>query len=457
MLLGIGGVRALHALGIDPGVTHLNEGHAALAPLELALTGMRDGEALHAALDGSTTHTVFTTHTPVPAGNDAYPADQASRAFSLLSRDSLIPDGELIALGQTHPDEPSEPFGVTQAALRLTHKANAVSRRHATVAREMWTMLWPDRSVDEVPIDYVTNGVHLPTWVGEPMHELLDRHLGADWPSRAADPAAWSAVEQIPDHELWNVRDRQRAQLIEFASARSAQDRLLRGDDQDYVLAAANALSGEFLTIGFARRVATYKRLDLLLRESEWATVMLSSDRPIQLLLAGKAHPRDDDAKRVLARLFALKTSPMIAERVVFLDDYDLATAAALVRGCDLWLNLPRPPLEASGTSGMKSAVNGGLQLSVLDGWWAEAYDGSNGWAISGDVDPDHQAQDDRDAGAIRTVLDEEILPAFYERDDEGLPRRWLELMRASITTIAPRFCAGRMLSDYLEGPYQGA
>jgi starch phosphorylase len=286
------------------------------------------------------------------------------------------------------------------------------------------------------------------------MRELLDRHLGPDWPARAADQDAWAPIDQIPDEELWDVRNRQRAQLIEFATARSAQDRLLRGDDQEYVLAAANGLSPDALTIGFARRVATYKRLDLLLRESEWAAAMLSGERPIQLLLAGKAHPRDDDAKSVLHRLFSLKRGPMIAERVVFLDDYDLATAAALVRGCDLWLNLPRPPLEASGTSGMKSAANGGLQLSVLDGWWAEAYDGSNGWAISGEVDPNHQAQDDRDAGKLRSLLECEVLPAFYERDERGLPRRWIELMRASITTIAPRFCTGRMLFDYLGGPY---
>ena len=456
MLLGIGGVRALHAVGIDPGVVHLNEGHAALAPLELALTGMRDGEALHAALEGNATHTVFTTHTPVPAGNDAYPAEQAARAFALLSRDSLIPESELIALGQTHAGEPSEPFGVTQAALRLTRAANAVSRRHAGIAREMWMTLWPGRDLAEVPIDHVTNGVHLPSWIGAPMWELLDRHLGEDWLARAADPATWGPVAKIPDDELWDVRRRQRAQLIAFATERSTHDRLLRGDDHDYVLAAANALSEDALTIGFARRVATYKRLDLLMRESGWASALLSGDRPIQLLLAGKAHPRDDDAKRVLNHLFELKREPMIAERVVFLDDYDLATGAALVRGCDVWLNLPRPPLEASGTSGMKSAVNGGLQLSVLDGWWAEAYDGTNGWAISGEIDPDHDAQDDRDADTLRRLLTSDVLPAFYERDEHGLPHRWLAMMRASLITLAPRFSAGRMLIDYVTGPYSG-
>ena len=454
MLLGIGGVRALHALGIDPGVLHLNEGHAALAPLELALTGMRDGEALHAALAGTTAHTVFTTHTPVPAGNDTYPAEQAARAFELLSRDSMIPEAELIGLGQTNADEPTEPFGVTQAALRLTRAANAVSRRHGLVAREMWTPLWPDLPVDEVPIGYVTNGVHLPTWLGTPMRQLFDRHLSSDWLEHAAEPRTWAAIDQIPDEQLWEARQRQRAELIEFVAARSTSDRLIRGDDHEYVLAAAQALSGEALTIGFARRVATYKRLDLLMREAEWALSMLAGDRPVQLLLAGKAHPRDDDAKRVLHRLFSLKYAPIISQRVVFLDDYDLATGAALVRGCDVWLNLPRPPLEASGTSGMKSAANGGLQLSVLDGWWDEGYDGRNGWAISGEVDADHQAQDDRDAETLRELLNTEVIPAFYERDERGIPVRWLTMMRASLMTIAPRFSATRMLADYVNGPY---
>jgi starch phosphorylase len=371
-----------------------------------------------------------------------------------MSRDTLIPESELLALGQTHASRSSEPFGVTQAALRLTKTANAVSRRHASVAREMWMTLWPDREIDDVPIDYVTNGVHLPTWIGPPMRELLDRHLGDDWLTRAADPATWTAVQEIPDRELWEVRNRQRAVLIDFAIARSTSDRLMRGDDYEYVLSAAEGLSHEVLTIGFARRVATYKRLDLLMRESESAASLLTGDRPIQLLLAGKAHPRDDDAKRVLHRLFSVKREPMISHRVAFLDDYDLASAAALVRGCDLWLNLPRPPLEASGTSGMKSAVNGGLQLSVLDGWWAEAHEGTNGWAISGVVDADQQAQDDRDADVLRELLGGEVIPAFYERDDDGLPQRWISMIRASLMTIAPRFSTARMLDDYVNGPY---
>jgi starch phosphorylase len=321
----------------------------------------------------------------------------------------------------------------------------------------MWTALWPGRPVEEVPIAHVTNGVHVPTWIGPAMRELLDRHLGEDWLHRAADPDTWAPVEQIPDEDLWAVRQRQRAELVEFLARRSTLDRLARTDLPEYVTAAAEGLRGETLTLGFARRVATYKRLNLLTRDPEWALSILGGDRPVQIVLAGKAHPRDDEAKRSLQGLFGLKGSRVIAERVVFLDDYDLATGAALVRGCDVWLNLPRPPLEASGTSGMKNVINGGLQLSVLDGWWAEGYqaDPPNGWAIPGEVDADHEAQDARDSATFHRLLAEEVVPAFYDRDERAIPPRWLAMVRASLTTLGWRFSATRMLEDYAAGPYR--
>jgi starch phosphorylase len=321
----------------------------------------------------------------------------------------------------------------------------------------MWTGLWPGRPVEEVPIGHVTNGVHIPTWLGGPMRELLDRHLGEGWIAHAGRPETWEPVRDIPGEELWAARERQRAELIRFLARRSATDRLSRADLREYVLAATQALRPDVLTIGFARRVATYKRLDLLTRDAEWATSLLDGERPVQLVLAGKAHPRDDEAKRSLQRLFGMKSSRIVAERVVFLDDYDLATGAALTRGCDVWLNLPRPPLEASGTSGMKSAVNGGLQLSVLDGWWAEGYqaDPPNGWAIPGEVDPDHEAQDARDAATFHRLLAEEVVPAFYERNASGLPGRWLAMVRESLITNAPRFSATRMVREYVHGPYR--
>ena len=362
----------------------------------------------------------------------------------------------MLALGRTHTDSPDESFGVTQAALRLSRAANAVSRRHGEVARGMWQSLWPGRSVDEVPIAHVTNGVHVPTWIGGAMRELLDRHLGAGWNTRADEPEVWAGVDAIPGGELWESRRRHRTELIEFVRRRSTQDRLLRGDVREYVEAAARVFEPGTLTLGFARRVATYKRLDLLTRDPEWTLSLLGGKHPVQVVLAGKAHPRDDEAKRSLQRLFGLKSARIVGERVVYLDDYDLATAAMMVRGCDVWLNVPRPPLEASGTSGMKSVFNGGLQVSVLDGWWAEAFDGSNGWGLDGEVLEDHVLQDERAADALHRILDDEVVPEFYERDADGLPRAWLARIKASLRTLGPRFCATRMLREYVEGPYRG-
>lgn len=454
VLLGVGGVRALRALGLEPGAIHLNEGHAALAPLELAEPALRAGEPLATALEGARERTVFTTHTPVPAGNDSYPAAVVERAIGRLSGELGCRADELIRLGRTNRSSPSEPFGVTQAALRCSRASGGVSARHGQVAREMWRELWPDRAPEAVPIGHVTNGVHIPTWVGAPMRGLLDRHLGDDWMARAADPVTWSGVDRIPGEELWAARERQRADLVSFIRARSASDRLARGEEREYVSAAAEAFDEHVLTFGFARRVATYKRLDLLSHDPEWTLSLLGGERPVQVVLAGKAHPRDEEAKSALQRLFGLRHARAIAQRVVFLDDYDLSIAARLVQGCDVWLNLPRPPLEASGTSGMKSAMNGGLQLSVLDGWWAEGYDGSNGWALSGEVDPDERGHDARDAAAFHRVVTDEVLPAFHERGDEGLPGAWLGMMRASLRSLGPRFSATRMLAEYAAGPY---
>jgi starch phosphorylase len=456
VLLGTGGVRALRTLGIEPGVLHLNEGHAALAPLELAGDAIRGGESLEDALAEVRKRTVFTTHTPVPAGNDTYPVDQLERAVTRLTDELSLDRSRVIARGRTRPEDEHEPFGVTQAALRMSRAANAVSRRHGEVARDMWQALWPERPVDEVPIGHVTNGVHVPTWVGNAMHGLLDRYLGDDWLQRAADPRTWEPVAEIPDGELWAVRDVQRSQLIDFIRQRSTADRLARGDLPEYVEAAARAFDPRVLTVGFARRVATYKRLELLTRDAERTLELLGGERPVQVVLAGKAHPRDEEAKRTVQRLFGMKYARIVGERVVFLDDYDLASAALLVRGCDVWLNLPRPPLEASGTSGMKSVMNGGLQLSVLDGWWAEAYDESLGWALSGDVDSDHHAQDERDADALHRVLREEVVPTFYDRPEGDPPAAWCARIRASLMALGPRFCATRMVAEYVRDAYRG-
>jgi starch phosphorylase len=454
-LLGLGGVRALEALGIEPGLLHLNEGHAALASIELAVAQRARGVPAATALKTARQRTVFTTHTPVAAGNETYPAEELARTLGPFAASLGLDPAALVRLGRSRPDDQDEPFGITQLALRMSRTANAVSRRHGGVAREMWRDLWPERAVDDVPITHVTNGVHLPTWLDSPMQHLLDRHLGDGWPQRAADPETWSALDAVSDAELWAVREQQRAELVTFVKDRSVADRLSERQPREGVQAADRAFDPEVLTIGFARRIATYKRLHLLTEAPDQALRLLASNRAIQIVLAGKAHPDDEEAKRVVQALFAFKDAPHVAERVVFLHEYDLRTAARLVAGCDVWVNLPRPPLEASGTSGMKAVVNGALHLSVLDGWWAEAYNGTNGWSLPGDADPDERAQDLRDGTELYRLLEEEVVPTFYERDTDGLPRAWLTRIRASMRTLAPAFCAGRMLDDYLERVYR--
>jgi glycogen phosphorylase len=452
-LLGVGGMRALRAMGIEPCVVHLNEGHAALTSLELARGELTDGTTLEDALAAARSRTVFTTHTPVPAGNDTYEPSQIADSLGTLAGGVGLALEEAIKLGRSRPDDSGEPFGVTQFALRTSRSANGVSRRHGEVARGMWAALWPDVPVAEVPIGHVTNGVHLPTWLGDPMRTLLDRHLGEGWMDRADDPATWAAIDEIDDAELWAVRGQQRAALATWAGQRSVADRLGREEPREY--AEAPGFHPDVLTIGFARRLATYKRVHLLVHGADRIGDLLSGERSVQILLAGKAHPRDEEAKRSLQSLFSRKGIPEIGRRVAYLEDYDLSVAARMVRGCDVWVNVPRPPLEASGTSGMKSAANGGLQLSVLDGWWAEGYDGTNGWALSGEVDDDHAAQDARDADELLRLLYEEVVPAFYDgRDANGVPSAWLTRVKASLRTNGPAFSATRMLRDYVQQIY---
>ena len=437
-LLGIGGRRALAALGIEPEVIHLNEGHAAFGALE------EPGATIDEVVERSRPHTVFTTHTPVPAGNDAYPGGEVALLLEPLIDARGFDDDAVLALGRTHPDDEHEPFGITQLAIRTARATNAVSRRHGQVAREMWQELWPDRPLADIPITHVTNGVHVPTWIGGPMRALLDRHLGDGWITRAADPDTWAGIDAIGDDELMGVRREQRAALVDLVRARIPLDRVARGEDRAFVQAGEAAFDPDALTIGFARRVATYKRLSLMVHDAQRALDLLRGDRPVQLIIAGKAHPRDEPGKQLIQQLLHLRGAEGTQARVVFLADYDLASAARLVGGCDVWVNLPRPPLEASGTSGMKSVLNGGLQLSVLDGWWAEAYDGTNGWALPGEVDADHQAQDARDAATLYRLLEDEIVPEFYAGDGA-----WVRRVKASLKTLSPQFSATRMVQDY--------
>ncbi len=454
-LLGMGGVRALRALGIDPGLLHVNEGHAALAGVELAREAVAAGASFDEALEESRRRMVFTTHTPIAAGNESYTADEVDAVLGGLPGALGVDDHRFLGLGRSRPEDAHEPFGMTQLGIRLSRAANAVSRLHGDVARGMWQPMFPDRLRQDVPIGQVTNGVHLPTWMAPPMRRLLDRFLGAGWWDRAADPATWEAVEDIPDEDLWAVRNDLRADLVGYLRGRSAAERLGRGEPAAYVEAAAQAFDPEVLTIGFARRLVGYKRLSLLVHDLDRVFRILET--PVQIVLAGKAHPSDDEAKRILEHVFGLKWAPHVAERVAYLEDYEMGVAWHLVSGCDLWVNLPRPPLEASGTSGMKSALNGGLQLGVLDGWWAEAHDGHNGWAITGEPTPDTGAQDARDAATLYDLVEQEVISLFRDRDGSGVPREWVRRIKASLRSLAPRFNATRMMGDYLDGSYRSS
>jgi starch phosphorylase len=453
-VLGIGGVRALAALGIEPVLVHLNEGHAALGSIERWQRLIADGVARDDALAQVRRDTVFTTHTPVAAGNEGYGEAEIEPVLGTYLDHLGVPRAAFYDLGRVAAGRHDEATNITPLALRTSRASNGVSRRHGEVARAMWRPLWPERSVETVPIGHVTNGVHTATWMAGPMQELFTRHLGSDWRSRIADTETWGAIERIPDEELWKVRGELRAALIRYVRERSVIDRLGRGEAPDYVEQAARVFDPDVLTIGFARRVATYKRLHLLTRFPQRGVALLENRaHPIQIVVAGKAHPQDQEAKSALQAVFRIKAAPAVGAHVAFLEDYDLHMAPRLVAGVDLWLNLPRPPLEASGTSGMKVAVNGGLNLSVLDGWWAEAYDGENGWAIAASNGDPH-TQDDRDASALLDLLEQHVIPLFYDRDRGGLPRGWLRRMKRAFRTLGPAFTAERMLRDYVQTMY---
>jgi starch phosphorylase len=457
-LLGVGAVRALDAMSITPTLFHLNEGHAALATLAVAsrIAGSSEGpvDDLPDALERGRSHFVFTTHTPVQAGNETYSREEILPVLGSLAYELHFDREVLLRLGRTHPSDANAPSGMTQLAIHTARSTNAVSARHASVAREMWHEMFPQMTTDQVPIGHVTNGVHLPTWMAPPMRALLTRHFGEGWELHSSDPAVWAGIEAIPDDELWAVRCEQRQDLVERIRRKVVVDRLARGEDLEVVQAAAEAFDPSFLTVGFARRLATYKRLDLLLHPATRALELLNHGQPTQFVFAGKAHPLDDAAKAVAQRMFALKSSPGVVNRAVFIEDYDLSFAGTLIAGCDIWLNLPRPPLEASGTSGMKAALNGCLNLSVLDGWWAEGFDGSNGWGINGEVDLDEAAKDARDAATLYSLVKDEVKPLFFERDERGIPKLWLQRVRASMRTLGPKYCTTRMLDDYVKQVY---
>jgi starch phosphorylase len=457
LLLGVAGVRALQALHIVPGALHLNEGHSAFAGLELIRQRMSaEGLTFAEALKQVAALTVFTTHTPVPAGHDRFAAELIEEHLGPL-RDHLgLSHDRLMGLGRVEPGNRSEPFCMTVLALKLSRRVNGVSALHGRVSRAMWSGLWPGRSEEEVPIGHITNGVHVLSWLAAPMHALYDRHLGPGWEERSGEPEVWANIEKVEDGELWETHQTLKSRLVDFVRRRAARQAERRGEGAEAVEEARMVLSQEALTIGFARRFATYKRADLLLGDRERLLRLLNNPLlAVQLVFAGKAHPRDEPGKKVLREIAQLTRDPRLAGRVVLIEDYDINVSRHLVQGVDVWLNTPRRPLEASGTSGQKVVLNGGLNLSILDGWWAEAYDGSNGFAVGqGQVHSSTAAQDARDAQALYQALEEEVIPLYYERDFDGVPRAWIRRMKRAIRTLGWRFNADRMVMDYVRHGY---
>ena len=457
LVLGVGGVKALRALGIKPGVYHLNEGHSAFAPLEVIRQRMQDdGISFDEALRETAAHTVFTTHTPVPAGHDRFDGPLLEEHLGPLREKLGISYEQLMGLGRVEPQNEHETFCMTVIGLKLSRRANAVSSLHGYVSRRMWAHLWPWRVEEEIPIGHITNGVHIPTWLAYPMVQLYDKYLGTEWHTRMGEPDIWQKIYDVDPGELWETHNALKSRLLEFVRRRVSRQSRRRNEDPAIIEAARTILDPNALTIGFARRFATYKRADLFLQQFErMAELVDDANRPVQFVFAGKAHPADEPGKRLIQRIANLRHDPRFAGRVVFIEDYDINVARHMVQGVDVWLNNPRRPLEASGTSGQKAVLNGGLNLSVLDGWWAEAYNGMNGFSIgNGTTHSNVEINDIRDGEDLIRVLTEEVVPLFYARDADGLPQAWIARMTNSIATLAARFSAHRMVTDYVQKAY---
>jgi starch phosphorylase len=459
VMLGIGGLRALRALGIEPSVCHMNEGHSAFLAIERMSQLVREGGlAFNEAQEAVRAGTVFTTHTSVPAGIDLFAPHLVDKYLGHYYAELGISRSQFLGIGRQDPSRQEEPLNMAVLALRLSSHTNAVSQLHGKVSRKLWQGLWPGLPEREVPIISINNGVHTSSWLSRDMASLFDRYLGPRWSERPADQRVWELVDEIPDEELWRVHETRRARLVAFARRRLRTQLEQRGAPQTEIARATEQLDPEALTIGFARRFAAYKRATLILRNPQrLAGILGSQDRPVQLILAGKAHPQDSPAKELIRQVVHLTRSNGL-RNVVFLEDYDMNVARYLMQGVDLWLNTPVLMQEASGTSGMKAAANGALNLSVLDGWWAEAYHPDIGWAIGrGEVYEDLNYQQGVESNAIYDLLEKEIVPLFYERGSHGLPRGWIARMKNAMNTVIPLYSSNRMLIEYVERLYRPA
>ena len=454
-VLGIGGYQVLSTLGVKPSILHLNEGHPAFALLERIRERVQEGTSYEEALDQVQCTSVFTTHTPVSAGHDVFPFQLMEKYFRNYWPSLGLDHDAFLQLG-IHPSEPHAGFNMTAFALRMSGYHNGVSKRHGEVACRMWQSLWPELPEEKVPIDSVTNGIHVPTWIEPKMELLFNKYLSPDWLLEHDNPALWELVDHIPDEELWKTHYWLKIKLIDAIRERARQHWAKDRISPSNVLAGGTLLDPSILTIGFARRFATYKRADLIFHDLERVKKLLSDRwRPIQIIFAGKAHPADDPAKRILQRVFNAARDPDLVGRIAFVEDYGEQLAQYMVHGVDVWLNNPLPPLEASGTSGMKAALNGVPHLSIMDGWWVEGFNGKNGWAFGeGAADGD---RDKQDAEAIYRILEKEIIPLYYKVSDDGIPHGWVKVMKESIKSNGPRFSARRMVKEYIEKFYDTA
>jgi starch phosphorylase len=457
LLLGVGGVRALRAAGIHWGGLHLNEGHSAFATLEYARFLMEHtGADFRTAAQEVAQSTVFTTHTPVDAGHDRFPPELVDDHLEPLRRSLGLSQHEFLGLGRIRPEDHREALCMTVLAFKMSRYANGVSALHGRITRKSWQVLWPHHREDEVPVGHITNGVHVPTWLAPAMQELYAKHVGADWRAHQHDPQMWSRIENVPDAELWETHRLLKAALVHFVRRRVTEQRRRNEYPDDLIKAAEGALDPDALTIGFARRFATYKRASLIFSDiARLKRLLGNSQRPMQLVFAGKAHPADRPGQEVLRQVHEAAFDGDMKNKVIFIEDYDINVGRHLVQGVDVWLNNPRRPQEASGTSGQKVLLNGGLNFSVLDGWWAEAYDGLNGFAIGdGITHVSVEEQDRRDAASLYDTLENQVIPTYYDRDDQGVPRRWIERMKRTIRTLGWRFNTDRMVIDYTQNCY---
>jgi starch phosphorylase len=457
LLLGVGGLRALHATGVHPSVLHLNEGHSAFAILEMIRSMMEtSGLPFGEVVRDVSAMTVFTTHTPVAAGHDRFPAGLVEEHLGKIREALHLSYEDFMGLGRVYPADPNEPFCMTVLALKLSRYANGVSSLHGTVSRRMWQPLFGNIPEENVPIGHITNGVHVQSWVAPQMHLLFDRHMGTDWPKRQRHPETWEKIDTVADAELWETQQVQKARLINFVRIRLAAQARRREEPDAAIDRAMKALDLSALTIGFARRFATYKRSGLILQDIERLGALINSiDRPIQIIFGGKAHPEDRMGKELIQNIVRFTKQEQFAARIVFVEDYDIDVARQLVQGVDVWLNNPRRPQEASGTSGEKAALNASLNCSILDGWWAEAYDGTNGFAIGiGQTHAIPSVQDERDHKSLVETLTDQVVPLYYARDATGLPRGWIARQKNAFRTLAWRFNADRMVMDYVQHGY---